>query len=80
MLAVLSPFLALAILVSVKTTGVVENDVLLVLLTLLSAVLSGVNGFGRRTAKAMPLVPAHTKSDGDGLSSVTWSTRQRTNA
>jgi len=80
MLAVLSPFLALAILVSVKTAGIIENDVLLVLLTLLSAVLSGVNGFGRRTAKAMPLVPSPAKSDGDGLSSVTWSTRQRTNA
>jgi hypothetical protein len=80
MLAVLSPFLALAILVSVKTAGIIENDVLLVLLTLLSAVLSGVNGFGRRTANAMPLVPVRAKSNGDGLSSVTWSTRQRTNA
>jgi hypothetical protein len=72
MLAILSPVLAMAILVSIKRAGVIENDVLLVLLTLLSAALSGINGFGRRTTKA----PA-----GDSQAhSVTWSTRQSTNA
>ena len=55
MLAVLSPFLALAILVSIKTAGIQNNEVLLLLLTLLSAVLSGINGFGRRTATAVPV-------------------------
>jgi hypothetical protein len=49
MLVILSPFLALAILVSIKTAGIRDNEVLLLLLTLLSAVLSGINGFGRRT-------------------------------
>ena len=62
MLAILSPFLALAILVSIKTAGIQNNEVLLLLLTLLSAVLSGINGFGRRTATA---VPQNMRSRGD---------------
>ncbi|HJP92062.1 MAG TPA: hypothetical protein VJ875_08920 [Pyrinomonadaceae bacterium] len=53
MLVILSPFLALAILVSIKTAGIRDNEVLLLLLTLLSAVLSGINGFGRRTSSAI---------------------------
>ena len=55
MLVILSPFLALAMLVSIKTAGIRDNEVLLLLLTLSSAVLSGINGFGRRTANAIPL-------------------------
>ena len=58
MLVILSPFLALAILVSIKTAGIRDNEVLLLMLTLLSAVLSGINGFGRRTPKAVPLATA----------------------
>ena len=52
MLVILSPFLALAILVSIQTAGIKDNEVLLLLLTLLSGVLSGINGFGRRTSSA----------------------------
>ena len=63
MLAVLTPFLALAILVSIQTAGIRDNDVLLLLLTLSSAVLSGINGFGRRTSKAIPFSTAKTVSD-----------------
>ena len=62
MLVILSPFLALAILVSIKTAGLQNNEALLLVLTLLSAVLSGINGFGRRTATAVQLSPAKTKS------------------
>jgi len=61
MSVILSPFLILAILVSVRTAGVMENDVLLVLLTLSSAVLSGINGFGRRSTRSIPLPAAHGK-------------------
>ena len=61
MLAILTPFMALGILVSIKTAGL-QNDVsLLLVLTLLSAVLSGINGFGRRMATAVQLSPAKTK-------------------
>ena len=63
MLAVLTPFLALAILVSIKTAGIRNNDVLLLLLTLSSAVLSGINGFGRRTFTAVPFSTAKTATD-----------------
>ncbi len=55
MLVILSPFLALAILVSIKTAGIQDNEVLLLMLTLSSAVLSGINGFGRRTVTSVPL-------------------------
>lgn len=64
MLIILSPFLALGILISIKTAGIRNNDVLLLLLTLSSAVLSGINGFGRRTAKAIQLSPAKARSVG----------------
>jgi hypothetical protein len=66
-LAILSPFLALSILVSIKTAGIRNNDMLLLMLTLLSAVLSGINGFGRRTAKAVQLSPVKTESRGVDL-------------
>jgi hypothetical protein len=69
-LAILSPFLALAILASIQTAGIRNNDVLLLMLTLLSAVLSGINGFGRRTATAVQLSPAKTKSHGADPSTV----------
>jgi len=62
MIVILSPFLILTILVSVRSAGVFENDVLLVLLTLSSAVLSGINGFGRRTTRAVPIPTARAKS------------------
>ena len=66
MLVILSPFLALAILVSIQTAGIKDNELLLLMLTLLSAVLSGINGFGRRTPQAVPLSTA-TKSSDNGL-------------
>jgi hypothetical protein len=69
-LVILSPFLALAILVSIKTAGIRNNEVLLLMLTLLSAVLSGINGFGRRTATAVQLSPVKTRSRGDDPSTA----------
>ncbi len=80
MFVIITPLLALAMIVSVKSSGVVKNDVLLLLLTLSGAVLSGINGFGRRTAKALPLSPAQEKSAGSRTHNPTWSTRQSTNA
>ena len=79
MLVILSPFLALAILVSIKTAGVQNNEVLLLMLTLLSAVLSGINGFGRRTAST---VPATTRLHGGDPSraSVTFAGSPSNNA
>jgi len=81
MLVILSPFLALAILVSIKTAGIAENNVLLLLLTLSAAVLSGINGFGRRTAQLAPLSPAKKASvDAQSGEGVHWSPRPSTNA
>ena len=65
MLVILTPILALAILVSIKTAGIRDNEVLLLLLTLASAVLSGVNGFGRRTAMSAPLSTVRATCAGD---------------
>ena len=79
MLAILSPFLALAILVSIKEAGIQNNEVLLLMLTLLSAVLSGINGFGRRTAST---VPVKTRSHGaeSSRASVTFAGSPSNNA
>jgi hypothetical protein len=71
MLVILSPFLALAILVSIQTAGIRNNELLLLMLTLLSAVLSGINGFGRRTATAVQLSPAKARSNGANPSGAT---------
>jgi len=70
MLMIVSPFLALAVLVSIKTAGISNNEYLLVLLTLSSAVLSGINGFGRRTATAVQLSSAKAKVRGAQASGV----------
>src|SRR5689334_22318210 len=70
MLVILSPFLALAVLVSIQSAGIRNNEVLLLLLTLSSAVLSGINGFGRRTATAVQLSSAKAKGRGAQSSEV----------
>jgi len=82
MLVILTPFLALAVLVSIKTAGIRNNEVLLLLLTLSSAVLSGINGFGRRTATAVQLPPAKASSRGGNPSgaSVTFAGSPSNNA
>jgi hypothetical protein len=63
MLVILSPFLLLAILISIQTAGIRSNEMLLLLLTLSSAVLSGINGFGRRTSTTVPLTAAKTSGN-----------------
>jgi hypothetical protein len=78
MFILIAPFLALTMLLSVKTSGVVGNEMLLLLLVLSGAVLSGINGFGRRTAKAIPLSPAQEK--GLKRHNLSWSTHHSTNA
>ena len=50
-IAVTSPILALAILISACRAAVADYDLLLVMLSLCGAVVSGVNGFGRRTIR-----------------------------
>lgn len=80
MLVVLSPFLALAMLVSIKTTGIKDNYVLMLLLTLFSAVLSGINGFGRRTAAVTQLSPAQTRGANPSRTSVTFAGSPSNNA
>ncbi len=50
-IAFTAPFLVLAILVSARAAAVADYDLLLVALALCGAVLSGINGFGRRTTR-----------------------------
>ena len=76
-LVLLSPVLLLAIIVSVKNSGVVGNDNLLLLLTLTGAVVTGINGFGRRTPKPAPVATRPAKLNGDPSS---WSSRHSSNA
>lgn len=80
MLVVLSPFLALAMLVSINTAGIRDNYVLLALLTLFSAVLSGINGFGRRTAQVVQLSSAQTRGANPSRASVTFAGSPSNNA
>ena len=80
MLVILSPLLALAILVSIQTAGIKDNLVLLVLLTLSSAVLSGINGFGRRTSTTVPLSTANVRGDNPSQARIHLSARSSNNA
>ena len=80
MLLVLTPFLALAMLVSIKTVGIKDNYVLLVLLTLSSAVLSGINGFGRRTSTTVPLSTANARGFNPSQTCIPLSARSSNNA
>ena len=79
MILFLSPVLLLAIIVSVKSAGVKENDLLLLMLTLLSALLSGINGFGRRTTKPANEGALQTAYETAPHRNVSWSST-RTNA
>jgi len=81
MIVVLSPILILAAIVSVRTEGVIGNDMLLLLLTLTGAVLTGINGFGRRTTQSQPIAqPVKSESGTNSHKNITWSSRHRTNA
>jgi hypothetical protein len=51
-IAIAAPLFALVLMISARATGLLENDFLLLALALCGAVVSGVNGFGRRTIKA----------------------------
>lgn len=78
MIAIVFLLMTQAIPVGVEKAGLNENGVLLLLLTLTSAVLSGINGFGRRTTKAVSLSRA-SKSVGQSQN-VRWSARSNSDA
>ena len=80
MLVILSPVLALATLVSIQTAGLGNNEVLLLMLTLSSAVLSGINGFGRRTSTTVPLATATARGESSSQARIQLSARSSTNA
>ena len=50
LIAITAPVLALGLVLALRTVAV-ENEFLLVALTLCGAVVSGINGFGRRTVR-----------------------------
>ncbi len=56
-IAVIAPILALAVFASAGAVLSSGYDVLLLALTLCGTVVSGINGFGRRTVRAE--VPSH---------------------
>lgn len=58
MIAIVSLLMMQAILVGVQTAEVSENGLLLLMLMFSSVVVSGINGFGRRTLKAVSLSAA----------------------
>lgn len=76
MLVIMSPILALAMLVSIQIAGISENVLMLLLLALASAVLSGINGFGRRTSTTVPLAAVKVS----GCASIHLSARSSNNA
>ena len=80
MLVIISPFLALAMLVSIQTAGIKDNEVLLLLFTLSSAVLSGINGFGRRTSITVPLTAAKVRGTNPSGARIHLSARSSNNA
>jgi hypothetical protein len=51
-IAITAPLLALAVVSSVHATVAAGNEFLLLALTICGAVVSGINGFGRRTVRS----------------------------
>jgi hypothetical protein len=50
-IAIIAPLFALALIGSLRATVAAGHEFLLLALTLCGAVVNGINGFGRRTAK-----------------------------
>ena len=50
-IAIVTPVFALAILISARSVAMAASDVSLLAMAVCGAVISGVTGFGRRTAK-----------------------------
>lgn len=50
LIAITAPVFALGLVLAIRTVTA-ENDLLLLALTLCGAVVSGINGFGRRTVR-----------------------------
>ena len=51
-IAITAPLFALALISGIRTVYATGNEVFLLALTLCGAVVSGINGFGRRTVDA----------------------------
>jgi hypothetical protein len=66
LIAITAPVLALGLVLAIRTVAE-RNDVLLVAFTLCGAVVSGINGFGRRTVSA---ASSSRRSHGGPQSSV----------
>lgn len=52
LIAIIAPVLALGIVLAARDMVAAGNEILLLALTLCGAVVSGINGFGRRTVRA----------------------------
>ncbi len=51
-IVITAPVLALGLVLAIRATMAAGNELLLLTLTLCGAVVSGINGFGRRTVRA----------------------------
>jgi len=51
-IAITAPMLALGVVLAARAMVAAENELMLLTLTLCGAVVSGLNGFGRRTVRA----------------------------
>ena len=72
LIAITAPVLALGLVIAIRVTVAAGNESLLLALTLCGAAVSGLNGFGRRTAK----VESQTRgSRGGPQSSVALTSR-----
>lgn len=52
LIAITAPVLAFGLVIAIRATFAAGNEILLLALTLCGAVVSGLNGFGRRTVRA----------------------------
>jgi hypothetical protein len=58
LIAIIAPVLALGIFLAAREMVAAGNEFLLLALTLCGAVVSGINGFGRRTVRAESQSPS----------------------
>jgi len=66
-IAIIAPLFALALIGSLRATVAAGNEFLLLALTLCGAVVSGINGFGRRTTKVQPQLRSSRRGSHSGV-------------
>ncbi len=72
LIAIVAPVLAFGLVIAIRATMAAGHETLLLTLTLCGAVVSGLNGFGRRTAGAISQSRGSRRGPQTSVALITW--------